>query len=280
LRPVDGEDAGRKQEFQFTLQEDDMLNIAIEAAREAGQFLIDNVGRVRSIEIKQGEERNLVSEIDKGSEALIITRIKDKYPGHAILAEESGASGTGAEYTWIIDPLDGTTNYLHGIPIFSVTIGIERRGELVAGVIFDPNRNEIYTVEQGGGAFCNGIRLTVSRSSTLISSVIVTGFPYDITENPGQVVEHFESFLMEARGLRRLGSAAIDLAYVAQGRFDGFYEGTLHTWDMAAGVLLVREAGGQVTDFAGRPIDIRQKTIVASNGIIHDAMMDVLRRSS
>jgi myo-inositol-1(or 4)-monophosphatase len=255
-----------------------MLTTAIAAAREAGQFLIENIGRVRSIEIKKGEERNLVSEIDKGSEALIIGRIREKYPDHDILAEESGESGTDADYTWVIDPLDGTTNYLHGVPIFSVTIGIERRGELVAGVIYDPNRDELYTVEKGAGAYCNGKRISVSTQSTLISSVLVTGFPYDIAENPGNLMRHFEGFLMEARGLRRLGSAAIDLAYVAHGRFDGYYEGHLNAWDMAAGVLLVREAGGRVTDFAGKPIDIRQKTIVASNGVIHEAMLAVLRR--
>jgi myo-inositol-1(or 4)-monophosphatase len=255
-----------------------MLDTAIAAAREAGAFLIENVGRVRSIEIKKGEERNLVSEIDKGSEALIIRRIKEKYPDHAVLAEESGESGTGAEYTWVIDPLDGTTNYLHGIPIFSVTIGIERRGELIAGVIYDPNRDELYTAELGGGAFCNGKKISVSTQSTLISSVLVTGFPYDVATNPGKLIQHFEGFLMESRGLRRLGSAAIDLAYVAHGWFDGYYEGHLNAWDMAAGVLLVREAGGRVTDFHGKPIDIRQKTIVASNGLIHEAMLAVLRR--
>jgi myo-inositol-1(or 4)-monophosphatase len=255
-----------------------MLNVAIEAAREAGRFLKLSVGKVRNIEVKQGDERNLVSEIDRGAEEKIIAIIRRHYPGHAILAEESGGSLAPAEYRWIIDPLDGTTNFLHGVPIFSVSIGIERRGELIAGVVYDPNQDEMFTAEKGAGAFLNGRRLKVSSSSVLVESLLVTGFPYNITENPGNAVEHFVHFLMAARGVRRLGSAAMDLSYVAAGRFDGFWEVSLSPWDMAAGALLIQEAGGRVTDMAGGPLNIYQKTVLASNGPIHDAMLAVMKQ--
>lgn len=257
-----------------------MLTTAMEAAREAGRFLKENVGKVRTIEIKEGEVRNLVSEIDKGSEERIIGMIKRRYPSHAILAEESGASAAAADTRWIIDPLDGTTNFLHGVPIFSVTIGVEHKGEMVAGVVYDPNLDEMFSAEKGSGAFLNGRRITTSDSAELISSLLVTGFPYDIAAHPGDAVGHFVEFLMAARGMRRLGSAAIDLAYVAAGRFDGFWEVHLNPWDMAAGVLLVTEAGGTVSGYAGEPLNIYGKKIIASNGHIHGAMVEVLGRKT
>ncbi len=253
-----------------------MVTIAIEAAREAGRFLKRNVGKVRAVEVKDGEERNLVSEIDRGAEERIISIIRRHYPTHAILAEESGGSQAPADTRWIIDPLDGTTNFLHGVPIFCVSIGIERKGELVGGVVYDPNQDELFTAEKGAGAFLNGKRLKVSETSTLIDSLLVTGFPYNITENPGSTVEHFVHFLMAARGVRRLGSAALDLSYVAAGRFDGFWEVSLNPWDMAAGALFVREAGGAITDMHGGALDIYQKTVLASNGAIHEAMLKVI----
>jgi len=255
-----------------------MINVAIEAAREAGQFLRYSVGRVRSVETKEGEERNLVSEIDRGSEERIISIIRRHYPAHGILAEESGASPTDAEYKWIIDPLDGTTNFLHGLPVFCVTIGIEYRGEIIAGVVYDPNQDVLYTAEKGKGAYMNGRRMKVSTTGRLIDSVLMTGFPYDIAKNPDHAVEHFVDFLMEARGIRRFGSAALDLCYVAAGRLDGFWEVNLHPWDMAAGILLVTEAGGTVSDFSGAPLSIYGGKIVASNGVIHGAMVRVLGR--
>lgn len=256
-----------------------MLDVAIRAAREAGQYLKEHVGRARAVETKKGEERNLVSEIDKGSEARIISLIKSRFPGHDVLAEESGGASTSGTYRWIIDPLDGTTNFLHGVPIFCVSIGVEHNGEIVAGVVYDPNLDELYTAERGSGAFLNGQRLTVSSTSEMIRSLLVTGFPYDIARNPQHAVEHFNNFLMAARGIRRLGSAALDLCYVAAGRFDGFWEVHLQPWDMAAGKLLVEEAGGRTTDFTGAPARIHGKQIVASNGEIHGAMLEVLGRS-
>jgi myo-inositol-1(or 4)-monophosphatase len=255
-----------------------MLNIAIEAAKEAGKYLKYSVGKVKSVEMKKGEERNLVSEIDKTSEAKIISIIKRHYPNHAILAEESGASSMSADYKWVIDPLDGTTNFLHGLPIFCVTIAIEYKGEIVAGVVYDPNLEELFTAERGSGAYCNGKRMRVTQTSDLISSLLVTGFPYDIAQNPDNAVGHFVNFLMEGRGLRRLGSAALDLSYIAAGRFDGFWEVNLNPWDMAAGVLFVQEAGGKVTDFSGVPSSIYNKQVLATNGVIHDAMLQILKK--
>jgi myo-inositol-1(or 4)-monophosphatase len=255
-----------------------MLNIAIEAAKEAGKYLKYSVGKVKSIEMKQGEERNLVSEIDKTSEAKIISIIKRHYPNHAILAEESGASSMSADYKWVIDPLDGTTNFLHGLPIFCVTLAVEYKGEIVAGVVYDPNLDELYTAEKGSGAYCNGKRMRVTQTSDLIGSLLVTGFPYDIAQNPDNAVGHFVNFLMEGQGLRRLGSAALDLSYIAAGRFDGFWEVNLNPWDMAAGVLFVQEAGGKVTDFSGVPSSIYNKQVLATNGVIHDAMLQVLKK--
>ncbi len=255
-----------------------MLTTAIEAAKEAGKFLKYSVGRVKNIEMKQGEERNLVSEIDKGSEEKIIGIIKRRYPNHAILAEESGASDSSSDYKWVIDPLDGTTNFLHGLPIFCVTIGVEYKGEIVAGVVYDPNLDELFTAEKGSGAFLNGRRLKVSSASSLINCLLVTGFPYDIAQNPDNAIGHFVNFLVEGQGIRRLGSAALDLSYVAAGRFDGFWEVNLNPWDMAAGVLFVREAGGKVTDFVGGESTIYKKQVLATNGIIHDAMLNVLSK--
>lgn len=256
-----------------------MLEIAIQAAREAGYYLRESVGKVRSIEVKQGEERNLVSEIDKTSEATIIRMLRSHFPTHAFLAEEGGGAGSTAEYRWVIDPLDGTTNFLHGVPIFCVTIGLEYRGEIVAGVVYDPNREELFTAEKGSGAFLNGNRLRVTSTDNLLHALVVTGFPYNIAENPHRAVERFNGFLMAARGVRRLGSAALDLSYVAAGRFDGFWEVFLHPWDMAAGVLLVTEAGGRTSDFEGEPTTIYRHNILASNGRVHDAMLEVLKRA-
>ncbi|MBI1803029.1 MAG: inositol monophosphatase [Ignavibacteriae bacterium] len=255
-----------------------MLDIAIEAARSAGKYLKQNLGRVRQIRLKEGEEKNLVTEIDKGSEEIIIDTIKKHFPVHDILAEESGRKhGRTSEYRWVIDPLDGTTNFTHGFPVFCVSIALERKGEIILGVIYDPNFDEIFTAEQGKGAFLNGKKMSVSRIDSLTKSLLVTGFPYNITKNPDHAVEHFVNFLMRAQAVRRMGSAAIDLAYVAAGRYEGFWEVALNPWDMAAGALLVTEAGGKITDFSGNPFSIYRKEILASNGLVHDEMMQVLR---
>lgn len=257
-----------------------MLNIAIDAAKEAGKYLKQNLGKVRNIQQKEGSEKNLVTEIDKGSEAIIIDIIKKHFPNHDILAEESGTKyKKTSDYRWVIDPLDGTTNYTHGFPVFCVSIGIEHKGELFAGVIYDPNFDELFTAERGKGAYLNGKRISVSKNDALKKSLLVTGFPYNITENPNNAVEHFVKFLMKAQAVRRMGSAAIDLAYVAAGRYEGFWEVALNPWDMAAGALLVLEAGGTMTDFSGKPFSIYNPEVLASNGIVHGEMLDVLTLS-
>ena len=256
-----------------------MIQDVIDIAVEAGHFLKHSVGTVRSVERKLGQDSNLVTEVDKRSEAMITERIRMKYPGHAILGEESGGSITGADTVWIIDPLDGTTNFTHGLPIFCVSIGVQHKGELVAGVVYDPNLDELFSAERGGGAFLNGKRLHVSGTAELRESLLVTGFPYNIRENPHHAVEHFQAFLMEAQAVRRLGSAALDLCYIAAGRFDGFWEVALKSWDMAAGMLCVREAGGNVTNFRGEQMKVTGVDLLATNGKIHEAMRAVLKKN-
>lgn len=256
-----------------------MLKVATETAVEAGKFLKYNIGKIKNIERKKGEETNLVTEIDKQSEELIIKKIHQHFPSHDILGEESGAHDTNSDYRWIIDPLDGTTNYTHGLPIFCVTIGVEHKGEIIAGVIYDPNRDELFTAEKGKGAYLNGKKIHVSSNDTLINSLLVTGFPYNVKENPGNVVEHFVHFLPVAQGIRRLGSAALDLAYIACGRLDGYWEVFLNPWDKAAGILLVREAGGKVTTFNDDERDvIYNPNTLATNGLIHNDMLAVIHR--
>ncbi|MDE3058071.1 MAG: inositol monophosphatase [Bacteroidota bacterium] len=256
-----------------------MVNVAMEAALEAGKFLKYNVGKIKSIERKMGQATNLVTEIDKQSEAIIIKKIKQHFPLHDILAEESGSHNQKSEFRWVIDPLDGTTNFTHAFPIFAVSIGVEHNGEVVAGAVYDPSSDEMFSTEKGAGAFLNGKRIHVSSSATLIESLLVTGFPYNVKENPHHAVEHFVNFLMEGQGVRRLGAAAIDLAYVAAGRLDGFWEVFLNPWDKAAGTLLVQEAGGTVTNFRGKPASIDEPNTLATNGKIHDRMLEILHRS-
>ena len=254
-----------------------MLGIAIEAAKEAGRFLKMNAGKAREIQQKAGQEKNLVTEIDRRSEQIIIGLIRKYYPNHHILAEESGMNAGGtSDYRWIIDPLDGTTNFAHGFPVYCVSIALERKGEVIVGVIYDPNFDELFAAEKGKGVFLNGRKISVSTIPSLNRSLLVTGFPYDIVENPNNAVEHFVGFLMKAQAVRRMGSAAIDLAYVAAGRFEGFWEVALNPWDMAAGALMVQEAGGTLSNFAGKPLNIYEKEIVASNGLIHQEMLGVL----
>jgi myo-inositol-1(or 4)-monophosphatase len=226
-----------------------------------------------------------VTAIDKKSETVIINFIRKEFPTHSILAEESGGhksslassqKGDGSEYLWVIDPLDGTTNFAHGLPIFAVSIGVQKNNETICGVVYDVMRDEIYSSERGSGSFRNGQKLHVSTNDDLQKSVLVTGFPYNIAENPDHAIERFVSFLKNSRAVRRLGSAAIDMCYVAEGVFDGFWEVYLNPWDMAAGKLLVEEAGGIVTDFNGTPMNIFNKQILASNRKVHSEMLKVL----
>jgi myo-inositol-1(or 4)-monophosphatase len=254
------------------------LALAIDAAKEAGAFLAANLGKVRTVTDKDTLGKNLVTEIDRKSEEMILGRIRAAFPDDEVLAEEGGkGAGTGSGYRWIVDPLDGTTNYTHGFPVFCVSIGVEHEGTIVAGVIFDPNFGELFSAELGSGARLNGAPMRVSSVDSLGRSLLVTGFPYNITENPDHCIERFTGALMKAQAVRRMGSAAIDLAYVACGRYEGFWEVGLQPWDVAAGALLVAEAGGTVTGFDGGPCSIYAKDIAATNGVIHQQMLDCLR---
>jgi myo-inositol-1(or 4)-monophosphatase len=255
-----------------------MLNIAIDAARQAGTYAKQYAGKARQIDRKEGQITNLVTEVDRAAESIIIERIRKDHPDHTFLGEESGIHQNVSEYKWVIDPLDGTTNFAHGLPIFCVSIGLEYKGEVILGVVYDPNVDELFTAEKGRGALLNGKPIRVSKTDTLIESLLVTGFPYNIKENPNHAVEHFNNFLMSTQAVRRLGSAALDLCYTAAGRFDGFWEVSLNSWDMAAGVLILREAGGTRTDFEGKDATIYVPQMLASNGRVHEQMIEVLRR--
>ena len=255
-----------------------MLDFAIQTARDAGRILAERFGR--KIEISNKSEIDLVTESDLASERLIIERIKTYYPRHSVLAEESGATNPQnldqqSDWLWIIDPLDGTTNYAHAYPCFCVSIALAHQGKLEVGVVYDPIRDEMFAAERGQGASLNGRRISVSSTTILGRALLCTGFPYDVRQR-SEFARHFANFIMHAQGVRRDGAAALDLAYVAAGRFDGFWEEGLKPWDVAAGVLLIEEAGGRVSDYLGDPASIYTPPIMASNGLIHEEMMKVL----
>jgi myo-inositol-1(or 4)-monophosphatase len=243
-------------------------------AREAGAILRDGWGRVHHPERKG--RIDLVTDYDRRSEALLLARVRERYPDHAILAEESGASGAAEGHRWLIDPLDGTTNFAHNYPFFGVSIGVEHRGELVAGVVHDPVRGETFAAARGAGATLDGRPIHVSDIAAVEDALLVTGFHYSIRERPEPTLTLFREFLMRAQGVRRDGSAALNLCYLACGRFDGFWEARLSPWDMAAGVLIVREAGGVVTDFSAAPFRLDGRQILAANPALHAAMRGVI----
>ncbi|MFA4875136.1 MAG: inositol monophosphatase family protein [bacterium] len=247
-------------------------------ARRAGKILLDHVGRVEHVEYKGAID--LVTEVDRMSEAFIIAELSRAFPGDDILAEESGGTKRGSARRWIVDPLDGTVNFAHGFPFFCVSIALEEDGEIVAAAIFDPNRDELFTAEKGKGAELNGSEMRVSNAAALDKSLVATGFAYNVRQEERlDNLDNFGNFIKRARAVRRPGSAAIDLAWTACGRIDGFWELFLKPWDIAAGVLLIREAGGRVTSFDGGPIDIYGTQILASNGLIHGEMMRVLMKT-
>jgi myo-inositol-1(or 4)-monophosphatase len=253
-----------------------MLNDIATIAREAGSIIKEGFGKNLQIEFKTNES-NLVTQIDKQSEECIINFIKKKYPGHGILAEETGET-PGNEYLWVIDPLDGTTNFAHGFPIFSVSIGVARNGETFAGVIYDVMQDKMYMAEKGGGAYMDGAKITVSKTDKLSRALLVTGFPYNISENPYGTLDKFVELTKISRGMRRLGSAAIDFCYVARGVFDAFWEVHLQPWDIAGGKIIVEEAGGIVTNFKGEKIDHFSKQICCGNPSIHKQLVEVLEK--
>lgn len=252
-----------------------MIDLAIRAAREAGAILNDF--QRRGFDIERKGRINLVTAADRASEIHIKALISEHYPDHRILAEESGASIAGNEYRWLIDPLDGTTNFAHGFPCYAVSIGLEYHGEMILGVIYDPTRDEMFAAERGAGARCNDRPIRVSEIEHLENSLLVTGFPYDVRERMADYRPAWEGYLSRAQGVRRPGAAAIDMCYVAAGYFDGFWEFGLHPWDTAAGWILIEEAGGRVTQRDGEPFDNFAPSIIASNGRVHDEMLAVLR---
>ena len=250
--------------------------MAVDAARTAGRLLRDELAGARRIAYK-GAPTNLVTEMDQRAEAEILGRLRGAFPEDAILSEESGASAGRSGRRWIVDPLDGTTNYAHGLPLFGVSIALEAGRRITLGVVYDPSRDELFVAERGGGATLNEAPIRVSTTATLDESLLVTGFPYNIRETRDTNLPEYAAFSVRARAVRRLGSAVLDLAWVACGRFDAFWELRLGAWDVAAGSVLVEEAGGLVTGIDGGPLDVDAPTLIASNGIVHHDVLRVLK---
>jgi myo-inositol-1(or 4)-monophosphatase len=251
--------------------------VAIDAAREAGALLHEGFRAAHRVAFK-GQTTNLVTEMDERAEELIVGRLAAAFPDDAILAEERGAARGRSGRRWIVDPLDGTTNYAHGLAVFSVSIALEVDRRIALGVAYDPSADELYVAERGRGATVNDAPLAVSSTATLDGSLLTTGFPYNIRETRDTNLTEYAAFAVRCRGVRRLGSAVLDLAWVAAGRLDGFWELRLGPWDVAAASLFVEEAGGRITNLVGGPVEVDAPAVVASNGRIHDEMLAVLRQ--
>jgi myo-inositol-1(or 4)-monophosphatase len=250
------------------------LQIAEKAARLSGKLLLEKFRQVRTIE-KKGRI-DLVTDADRESENLIRELILKKYPSHSFIAEENSQIANQSEFVWLVDPLDGTTNYAHKFPVYCISIGLLIDDRLCAGCVYNPNLDECFTALAGQGAFRNYEAIHVSKTSTLEDSLLATGFPYDIRESSKNNLKEFASFAVSARAVRRAGSAALDLAYTACSIFDGFWEFKLKPWDMAAGILLVQEAGGIVTNYRGQEFSLSSGEILATNGLIHNQMREIL----
>lgn len=254
------------------------LAVAVDAARAAGDII--RRGMFDALDIRYKGEINLVTQIDVAAERAVVERLQTTAPDHGILAEEGSAHNQGSPYRWLIDPLDGTTNYAHRFPFFCVSIGLRYKQEPLLGVVFDPVRDELFTGVRGGGAACNGKPIAVSSTGALNKSLVVTGFAYNPARDTNDNFRHFEAVSRVVQGVRRTGSAALDLCYVAAGRSDGFWELHLSPWDTAAGQVIVEEAGGRVTDFSGMGFSPDTPEVLATNGKIHDAMLAVLNQRS
>ncbi|HPJ96194.1 MAG TPA: inositol monophosphatase family protein [Syntrophales bacterium] len=250
------------------------LESAVFMARQAGLLLKEKFDQPHTIEYKG--EINIVTEADHASEALIIRHIREMYPDHDILTEESKGRATGADFRWIIDPLDGTTNYAHGYPVFCVSIALEKRGEICCGAVYNPMLDEMFFASKGGGAFLNDKTIHVSGTKDLSKSLLATGFPYDVRDSLENNMNYFNHMAVNVQAIRRAGAAALDMCYVAAGRFDGFWELKLMPWDTAAAWLVVREAGGWVTDLFGGLFFLEAPHALASNGIIHEGLIAIL----
>jgi myo-inositol-1(or 4)-monophosphatase len=248
------------------------LETAIDIAREAGALVSNMAERRIPFELKG--DFDLVTAADRASEALIVERLQSHFPSHSILGEEGGQRERLGEYCWYVDPVDGTTNFAHGFPAYNVTLAVEKAGELIAGVVYDPTRDEMFAAEKGGGAYLNGRRIRVSRAPEVAESLVATGFPSRKRQENINIHFYYQ-LAMVSHGVRRAGAAALDLAYVASGRLDGFWEFGLNPWDMAAGILLVEEAGGRCADMHGAPRHLRSQQILADNGLIHEEMLQI-----
>lgn len=252
------------------------LATAVEAVVRSGEI---HLSKFRSgIRVDKKGAIDLVTEVDFEVERMFRAMVAERFPGHDVLAEELGGTSTGSKYRWVFDPLDGTTNYAHGLPIFCASLALEIDGEAEVAAVFDASRQELFTAERGVGAWLNGEPLRVSQTRDILDALLVTGFPYTVHETPEAFLKVFGAFISRARAVRRLGSAAIDLCYVAAGRMDGFWEESLQPWDTRAGALIVEEAGGRVTGLAGEPWVPANGHILASNGALHDAMLAILRK--
>lgn len=251
-----------------------LKSFAVGIARNAGALLKKKFNKTHAIQYKG--DINIVTEADKMSEHLIIKSIRRNFPDHGILSEESPAIAGAGKIRWIVDPLDGTTNYAHGYPVFCVSIALERDGNVVLGVIYDPMRDDLFSAVRGKGAYLNSKKLSVSSIRDISRSLLATGFPYDIRESRDNNLNYFNRMAVKVQAIRRAGAAALDLAYLAAGRFDGFWELKLKPWDTAAGCLMVEEAGGRISDLSGKKWNIASPGVLASNGLIHQKMLDVL----
>ena len=254
-----------------------MLNIATDAARNAGNIILRSIDKLDRIKIEVKAQNDFVTQVDRKAEEVIIEAIHKAYPSHGILAEESGKHNEDSEYTWIIDPLDGTTNFLHGFPQYAVSIGLHYKGRMEVAVVFDPIKNEFFSAARGDGAQLNGKRMRVTDHKGIRGSLLGTGFPFKHPQHLETYLDTFKAVHPQAAGIRRAGSAALDLAYVAAGRLDGFWEIGLSPWDMAAGVLLVREAGGIVTDFSGEGHYLQTGNIVAAASKVYPALYEAIK---
>ncbi len=253
-----------------------MKETLYKAAIESGKIIKEYFETKFIIESKDVIS-NLVTEVDKKSESKIIEVIRNEFPNHNILSEEIGALDTDSDVKWIIDPIDGTINYAHSIPICCVSIGVEKKGEIILGLVYNPMSGELFFAEKGKGAFLNDKKISVSKEYNLYKSLLVTGFPYDTSNNPYKPVKVFAEFVNSDIPIRRLGSAALDLCWTACGRFDGFWEYNLNPWDVAAGYLIMTEAGGLVSDFEGNNFSVYNKEILATNGLIHNHMLRMIK---
>lgn len=253
---------------------DSLVQVAVEAARSAGRFLREAFTRPRHVGRKG--PKDLVTDADRRAEQLILTCIRNHFPDHRILAEETGVLPGVSGITWVVDPLDGTTNYAHGYPCFAVSIAACADGTLLAGAVYDPMRDEMFTAQRGGGAFLNGTPVRVSTTDALSEALVATGFPYDMSGAGRQSLNQFVALALRSQEIRRAGSAALDLCAVACGRFDAYWEIGIDSWDIAAGALMVQEAGGRVTGFTGKPVDLTRREVLATNGTLHPQMIEAL----